>query len=81
MEELKPCPFCGGKACFELLDEEGCEIDEEMYELEHDEGQTYEEWLSCMKTFSMVVCSTCNVHVSECSTNDAVTRWNRRVSE
>lgn len=72
MAELKPCPFCGGKAKYEsslnvtpLLDENGAYVDyDEMYYWE----RTY--------------CTECGAEISSESDDEeeeiTITKWNRR---
>ena len=62
MNELKPCPFCGGKA----------------YHYQERNGITVENMTLAPGIMHFVLCTECSALVSEASKKEAVELWNKR---
>lgn len=66
MGELKPCPFCGGKAII----------------LYHENGDSYRSNIYYPSKRGAVICEKCRCSLhTYARAKDAVNAWNRRVGE
>lgn len=86
MKELKPCPFCGGKAVIQIRDDEGNLHDEE-YEKEPWSGLSYtighyhEDNENCpIAGYEIDEGQMGGVYLYDTREN-AIEAWNRRVNE
>lgn len=83
MEELKPCPFCGGKANITISDDEGIDRDEEYasdpwsglsFKLNH----TYDQNKGCpIASYDHVDGGMLGVYLYD-SKQEAIDAWNSR---
>ena len=85
MTELKPCPFCGGKAVIQIRDEEGNLHDKE-YEknpwsgLYYTIGHYHEDNKNCPIANYKFDNEQMGVYLFS-TKEDAIKAWNRRVKE
>lgn len=84
MTELKPCPFCGGKAVIQIRDDEG-NMREDEYEndprsgLSYSIGHYHEDNEDCPIASYQIDGGQMGVYLYN-SKEEAIEEWNRRVN-